>query len=52
MYRPKMGRHPDRLAETERWLLIFDARPGRSWKQRLWQAEVAEGGRTVHLRGA
>jgi len=42
----------DTLGETEGWLLIFDQRPKRTWKQRLWREEVSLDGKTLHVRGA
>lgn len=41
----------DRLGLQEGWLLIFDQRKGRTWEQRIWNEDVAEGGRTLHLVG-
>ncbi len=45
-------RYLDTLGEEEGWLMIFDQRPGRTWKQRLWKEEVQVQGKRLHLRGA
>lgn len=41
----------DRVGLTEGWLVIFDQRKGRTWSQRMWNDDVEEGGRTLHIVG-
>ena len=41
----------DRLGERGAWILIFDQRPRRSWRQRLWREDVVREGCRLHLRG-
>lgn len=41
----------DTVGPKEGWLLIFDARPGRTWKQRLWSEDVNVEGRMIRIRG-
>lgn len=42
----------DTVGLSEGWLVIFDARPGRSWEERLWVDRREVGGKVVELRGA
>lgn len=42
----------DRLGMEEGWILLFDQRPGRTWRQRLWAKTVEEGGHRLLVRGA
>ena len=41
----------DTVGCKEGWLLIFDVRPNRTWRQRLWKKDVEVGGRTIWIRG-
>lgn len=41
----------DEVGEHEAWILIFDQRKKRSWRQRLWTKTVKRDGMTLHLRG-
>lgn len=48
----QLDRHLDRLGETVGFLLLFDRRPGRTWQERLYHAEVdRDGGRRIHVFG-
>lgn len=42
----------DALGEREGWLILFDQRPRRTWKQRLWAETLEQDGHRIHLRGA
>lgn len=42
----------DVLGEREGWVLLFDQRPDRSWRQKLWRRTITAQGRTLHLIGA
>lgn len=42
----------DATGEREGWILIFDQRRRRSWRQRLWQSTVEREGCVLHLFGA
>lgn len=44
--------HLDRVGLSEGWLLIFDQRPKKTWRQRCWRKELVREGRQLHLRGA
>lgn len=48
----QLSNYLDSLDLTEGWLLIFDRRNTRTWRQRLWSKEVVVNGKTIHLRGA
>ncbi len=41
----------DVLGLKQGWLLVFDQRPGLSWEERLWSAEVERAGKRVFARG-
>lgn len=41
----------DEVGEREAWILVFDQRPKRSWKQRLWSKVVERDGRVLRLFG-
>lgn len=41
----------DELGEHEGWILIFDQRKKRTWKQRLWTETVERDGHLLHLFG-
>ncbi|NOY25697.1 MAG: ATP-binding protein [Oligoflexia bacterium] len=42
----------DQLGLTEGWMIVFDQRVGRTWKQRLWREQLEEDGKLLHLVGA
>jgi hypothetical protein len=42
----------DGLGVREGWLIVFDARPGGSWEERLWSQDLLHGGKALHIRGA
>jgi hypothetical protein len=47
----QLGAYMDRCGASEGWLVIFDRRPRRSWKQRIsWKTVTAEA-RTIHVVG-
>ena len=48
----QLGGYLDGLGIEEGWLIVFDARAGGTWEERLWAEDVQVGGRLLHLRGA
>jgi hypothetical protein len=47
----QLVRYLDVLGLEQGWLLVFDQRPGLSWEERLWSAEVERGGKRIFARG-
>ena len=41
----------DEVGEQEGWILIFDQREKRTWRQRLWTATVERDGHVLRLFG-
>jgi hypothetical protein len=48
----KLSAYMDACGATEGWLVIFDRRPRRPWKQRIFWRTVERDGRTIHVVGA
>ena len=41
----------DEVGEREAWILIFDQRKKRTWKQRLWTLNVERDGKLLRVFG-
>ena len=48
----QLGEYMDVCGAQEGWLVIFDRRPRRSWRQRIFWKTVKSGGREIHVVGA
>ena len=47
----QLARYLDTVSLREGWLVIFDARSGRSWQDRLWREDLEREGKVLRLRG-
>ena len=47
----QVGRYLDKLGLDEGWLVMFDLRAKRSWKDRLARKVMKAGGKRIHLVG-
>ena len=48
----QLSTYLDTLGLQEGWLIIFDQRPGLTWRRRMWRKELTVAGRALHLRGS